>query len=546
MAFVYEQERRLKLQQMPEPVEYQPESSFGETYMAAYRYAVDEEMSISGALNREGWKQRQRAVRELADNDEINLQDYTDKRGRIDYDRLATRFDSVKSTEQLDTERREFLRLRREENQGVMDRGSGLAQFLGYASAFALDPINLATLPVSTAATAARSLSWFARGLIVARNEAALSVAAELAIQPLVFQHKSDIESPYSWQDAVANIGLAAVGSAGLGFVAGGVAGYLKAARQKIEPFADPIKEDMQLRSLEDIAKYLEDTKPNTVSRALDEEYGKFLSKEYDSLETLRVQTKKRLTKELKEAQKEDVTVLRMIADMGGLDQKAWASEGVDPGYFTKSGALRKGMQPGKPLFRKTGGMRPSDLAEKLYERGVFVRGQYGNGVDDSMALELVHSALADTDKPFNIEARAKIEDIQRQLQDLDAADIDVMENIYRDAQRMEIDSDLERLRELHVNLEQMNQPNRVPENYIMPERKKVAPQTLHERQRAVLDEIGLAEEYDEAMEAYARTERKQVWDPQTEQLIDADDFLEELDREIEGLDEVLRCTVGA
>ena len=88
MPFVYDQERRQKIQTLAPAVEYQAESTFGETYTAAFNLAVDEEMSISGALNREGWRQRNQAVRELADQGEINLRDYTDRRSRIDYDRM--------------------------------------------------------------------------------------------------------------------------------------------------------------------------------------------------------------------------------------------------------------------------------------------------------------------------------------------------------------------------------------------------------------------------------------------------------------------------
>lgn len=555
MPFVYDQERRQKIQTLAPAVEYQAESTFGETYTAAFNLAVDEEMSISGALNREGWRQRNQAVRELADQGEINLRDYTDRRGRIDYDRLAVEFDSVKSQEVLEQERIDFLAQRREEAQSVLDRGSGTAQFLGYASAFALDPINLATLPVSTALTGARSLSWFARGLTVARNEAALSVAAELAIQPLVYQHKSDIESPYSWQDAVANIGLAAIGSAGLGFVSGGVAGYLKAARQKIEPFADPVTEDLQLRSLQELADYLDSTKKDTVTRILDEEYGKLLSKEYEDINKLRRETQRALKSERRRLEKEDITVLRKIADMGGLNQEAWFPEGVDPVLFTRAGAIREGIQPGKPLFRKNGGMRPDRLAEALAEDNVFgdvkfeiqnqhVTNQMGGIADASRAVEYVMDALSDRTKPFRPEVRSRIEQIDVEMSRLETDDIDVMDSIYKDAQRAEIDADLESLRQLHINLEQMNQPSRVPESYFDPKPQKVAPQTLHERERAILDEMGIADEYDEAMEAYARTEKRQIWDETEGVMRNADEVMEELDDEIEGLNEVLRCTI--
>lgn len=545
MTFVYDKSERQILQSMPQAQELQPEASFGEVYTAAFRHAVNEEMSISGGLNREGYRQRQREVKRLIDEGKItNVDDYTNQMGELDYHVLSQSFDTIKSDEQLAEERNTFLAAEREKNQEVMERGSGVAQFLGYASAFVIDPINLATLPVSTAVTGARSLSWIARGLSVAKREGALSIATELAIQPLVYEHKKNIDSPYSWQDAVANIGIAAVGSYGVGFVTGGLAGYLKAVRTKTEPFIDPVRDDMAMRSLDDLADYVTKVESQRFvpSKILDDEYGKLISKEYDSLAKLKRQTVRELEREIKATQKQQTTILRMIADMGGLSQKDWVSQGVDPGYFTKTGAIRKGMRPGSPLFRAKGGMTPEDLAERLMEENVFTDGL----VDDNRAIDYVHAALADPEKPFNLEASTKLEDLQRRLQEInDAPDDDALEAIYKRAGEERIQTNLETLRELEVNLQQMNVPSRSEEFYFDPKPAKVAAQSVSERERMVLDKMGITDEYDEAMEAYQRTENRVIWDEAEGKLVDADAVMKEIDDEIAGLDDVLRCTIG-
>lgn len=542
MPFIYESDRRQREQLLPEAVEYQEPASFGETYTAAFRYAMDEETSISGVLNRQGFRQREDEIKRLIDEGIINRDDYTNRRGRLDYNRLATEFESVKSDSQLNEERREFLRQRREEAEDIFERGSGAAQFLGMASAFAVDPINLATLPISSSVSAARGLSWVGRALLTARREAALSTAAELAIQPLVYQHKSEIESPYSWQDAVTNIGLAAAGSAALGFAAGGVAGYLRNVQRKTEPFLDPKETDLASRSFSEIADYLEQTKPDTVSRIIDEEYGKFIENEYASLSELKIETRNRLEAELRNIDRERQSLVRIIADQGGLNRKAWQDIGLDVNAISKNTEIRNQLPKNKPMVRRTKGSTPEELAERLDESGFFPEGK----VSASRAIEIVQTAIRNPEAPVNPELASKAIEIENTIAKIDSADDETLESIYKQAQEIEIESDLERLRELERNREQMEIPSRQSQNYDMPEPERVAPQTITERQREVINRLGLAEDYDRAIEDYKRLETKRVWDEEEGRFVDADEVMDELDEEIEGLNEVLRCTVDA
>ena len=542
MPFVYEQDRRKQQQMIPQPRELPEPASFAEAYSAAFQYAVDEEMSISGVLNRQGWRQRSEAVQQLIDDGQLERDQYADPRGRLDYNRLAEDFETVKSDAQLREERKEFLRQRREQNQDVMERGSGLAQFAGMGSAFIIDPVNLATLPFSSAVGAARSLSWVGRGLLTARREAALSAAAELAIQPLVYQHKSDIDSPYSWRDAVANIGLAATGSAGLGFASGGIAGYLKSVRAKSEPFVDPEVNDVQYRSLDESADYLDKTRPESAARVLDEEYGKFINEEYSSIEEVRAAARSRLQADLAQAQSDQVTIARMVADEGGLNEKAWKDAGLDVDDIKAAKTLREQLPKGKPLFRRKAGLNPEQLAARLIETNMMPAG----ATTENSAIEFVQSMIKAPGAEANPEAAAKAADIQNTLARLETDNEDELTSVFQEAQKAEIDGDAARLTELEENRLQMNRPSKTQDKYFTRTPKATEAQTLHERERALLEDMGLADEYDQAFEEYARAENKQLWDSQSERLIDPDEAIEEIDEQIEGINEVLRCTVGA
>ena len=136
--------------------------------------------------------------------DALNRDDYLDQLGRFDWNRAATDLNDpfIKTDQVLEQERREMLSARRKYAEDVIARGNGMAQFLGMANAFMLDPISIATMPIAFPATTAKSLSIAGRALLTARNAAVIETATELAIQPFVYEHKQDIESPYTYKDA--------------------------------------------------------------------------------------------------------------------------------------------------------------------------------------------------------------------------------------------------------------------------------------------------------------------------------------------------------
>ncbi len=245
------------------------EASFGETFAAGVGQVFDEELSISSMLNMQGFNQRKEQVKELGNSGAFNINEYTSAVGDVDYERISSDFPDfkIKNDKTLFDERAELLKGRREYAQDVFDRGNGMAQFLGMATAYMLDPINIATMPIATAGTATKGLSAIGRAIQVGKNEAGLAVAAELMIQPLVYQHKHDINSPFEFKDALLNIVTAATGAAAIGGLTGGISGYLKNVREKT---VDLPLDDDAIMALNSLARVEDDLKLNPEKINLD------------------------------------------------------------------------------------------------------------------------------------------------------------------------------------------------------------------------------------------------------------------------------------
>jgi len=268
MPFLSETDNREAMQGLI-PAEKFVEAEFSEVFAAGVGQVFDEELSISSMLNMEGWNQRKQQVKVLGDSGKFNMNEYISFVGEVDYERLSGDFPdfNIKNDRTLFDERSALLKMKREYAEDVIERGSGMAQFLGMATGYMLDPINIATLPIATAGAAAKGLTTLGRALTVARNEAGLAIAAELMIQPLVYQHKHDIGSPFEFSDAITNIAMAATGAAAIGALTGGLSGYLKSVRQK--SITQPLDDDA-IASLQVLARVEDDLNLNPEKADLD------------------------------------------------------------------------------------------------------------------------------------------------------------------------------------------------------------------------------------------------------------------------------------
>ena len=247
------------------PPEVQLDPTFGEVFSAKVGLIFDEELSISRYLNQEMFKERQNNVRTLIDDGVVDPARYEYNDGTFDYNKLSLDLDGteyggmVKPDSILREERNEMLARRREYGESIISQGSGLAQFLGAATGYMLDPINIATMPLGTVAAAAKGLTAYNLALSTAGRTAAITTGSEAAIQlGFVYDYKQEIDSPYSMENAYSAILAAGVGGAAIGAVQGGLVGALRAAKERTA-------EQLNLAPLPDVIR-LKDGKVDPLS----------------------------------------------------------------------------------------------------------------------------------------------------------------------------------------------------------------------------------------------------------------------------------------
>ena len=511
MPFVSIKDKRQRDQNL---TPYEPalkEPDFYDVYSSAVGQVIDEELSISSYLNMGSFNERKDKVKSLVD-DGLDIDLYTNQVGVIDYDRIARDTGKIESDEALFQKRNDLLANRRKYSQDVLDRGNGMAQFFGMATGFMLDPINIATLPIATTGVSLKSLGVLGAAMTVAKREAALATASELGIQSLVYQHKHDIDSPYSTKEALANIAIAATGAAVLGGAAGGLAGYFGKVRKAAkdsgavnqdlpEKMADEqlarvsnSPEEMAYEQLARMEETLSYIRTNDTFHDLADDYAKVMQGDIDNFVTAKQSTIDRLEKEIVNLEKSE-RVSQVIANAGGLNMEEWSRQG----FSKQDVASLKGVF-GKPLFRKSGGMTADDLAELLHERGII------RNLDANSALDYMDNMFRSgngkndfVDEDIARRYQSAIDEIDR----LENADDDVLELIYRDAAEMSIKSDVEMLADYEARMESYDQPSKASINYNQPQPQKAAPSTVTARERDVLQRTGEVENYDADIQAF-------------------------------------------
>jgi hypothetical protein len=542
MPFISQKDNRQRMQTYT-PAEYIEIPEFSEVFNASVGLAIDEGLSISGYLNNELYRERNQKINTLREEG-FDVRKYRDRKGRMDYDRLSRDTDNYIETDSVLREKRnEKLRQRREYSEDVIERGSGYAQFFGMATGFMLDPINIATLPFATAGVSAKGLGVLASAMNVAGREAALATAAELAIQPLVYSHKLDIESPYSTEEALMAIGGAAIGGGLLGGVAGGLAGYFRKVGQKSREVLEPeinSPEEMAIVTLERVAEDIEAIKESTIYSDMANDYAEISAsydKYVDDITPPLVESRDKL---IRNVQKEINTLEkqpkfgRKISEYGGLNQEAWFKEsGLNKKEF---GSLKGGF--GKPFWRTgNAGLTPDQLAEKLVEDGFI------SGYDQREAISFVEDLLRMGDRIADPDAELRLLQLNESFDALSKTSDQDLKTFYEEAVAMDMENDIQILREYEAKRARFNEPSRVIENYFDPRPQKAASATVTERERDILERNGLAEDYDAAVQAF-----RNIDDPQLfvdGEFINANDFMKQIDDEIEGINSVLECTLG-
>ena len=187
-----------------------------ETRSSAYEFVQDEERSSSWSYNNQMYQDRFDTVRGFVEEG-IDLRNYQGTNGVFNYNRFAEETGLVKTDRELAQEKSDLLSIRRQKNQDIMARGGGGSKFLGMAGSYMTDPLNFNQLlvPVGSASVAVQSMSTLAKSLYYSRNVMGVALVAETGIQATVYQHKQNIESPYTKMDAIKMVGITTL-SAGI------------------------------------------------------------------------------------------------------------------------------------------------------------------------------------------------------------------------------------------------------------------------------------------------------------------------------------------
>ena len=642
------------------PYEDPLDPTFGEAVSAAFGSVVDEGLTISRFLNQGFRNERLKRTQNLIRQGVINRETYQDQSGLFDFNRLhrdlrGTDYDGLIDADyQVREKRNEMLRKRREGRDAILAEGSGMAQFIGMGGAYMFaEPVSLLTLPIGTVAAAHRGLTATALSLNAAKNTAALNAASELAIQPFVYAHKEDIESPYSFQDAVAAVGFAAAGGAALGAVAGGITGYFRKVKARSNeelaraaeesrargetPEVEPdvtetltgnslkavlwareqgaifttsslqkhlrigynptreIIEDLKAknifqeddaasvsltakarspglgfagRAMDDVADYVEQanaTKPKSPARLVDDEHVKVIENQ-KPYEKARDDARKSLEAEHKKLSTSSKLWVRVIAEFGGLNKKAWEAEGIDEAawkgvqrdqqYKTKKGEFKTRKVFVKPKgypknFWQDGdeGLTPDGLVEILRERqdlGVFYE-RFDDvtqaGTDEVM--QLVESLVENRGRFVDDTIQDRLDQIDSRIDELDNLSDDELKAFFSKNSEEVMKEDVKLLTEFEEGRLNAAEPARMSDDFPPPDDIDAPVASVTGRERELLEDAGYAESLDEAMAQYqALADEKKIFTIDGEE-IDFDDLIKEADEQLEVADALRRCVYG-
>lgn len=579
-----------------------------EVFKASYNYVIDEERSDSFLYNNQMYYDRIEQVRNIGLQGEVDLAPYTKPSGIFDYNAFATDTGLIKTDLELFEERQQLFKERREANQEVMDRGGGLYQFLGMAVGYMGDPVNLATLGFGGVGATAKSLSILNRTLLGARNSAAIGFASEAAIQPLVYTHKETIGSPYEIEDALTAIATVTVGAGILGGGAEGIAGYLSKTASEASPFVgEQIRKPFKYTPKEMEGQFLivptqknieafkadliktEKTKllglaGEKISRGqrknINEELKQLqkqltvvkdtevlFTKEGKPLKTKSVrhkrQAKERKQKSIKDIQQK-INVLNKTLKKDREASLAEASiSRLEQGILPESAQKELDnfvMQPSTPeiqsvLFlermgnnlKAQKGFRAEEIALKEYAN-VFDKApkikdksklitKVANAAKTKLAEELKNTSSEDLTKITNIKS---VQDV------LDTTDTKILEKNFNKLFKENVQKDAEILKNNEDVAKQINQRVFTPDDFVKPTKAKAPQAKTTAMEKEILEELDELENFNEEMVQFNRLEKKQLIEGEGEdvRLVDAQKQIDELDKELEDLQSIMRCSL--
>jgi hypothetical protein len=540
------------------PVDYSVQDAddptFYETMKASFGFVRDEERSTSYLYNRQAYADRREIVQGLKDSG-MDLQKYSRTDGSFDYDRLSKDTGLVRSDLDLFRERKQLLKERREQNQDVMERGNGFAQFVGMAGSYMADPINLATLPFGGVVQGTKGMSVLSKTLLSARNMAGISIATEAAIQPLVYKHKNDINSPYTVEDAMRVIGITALTAGVLGGGIGGVSGYLAKTAENTAKYLN-VREGVFQKPPYASKPLLIEGKPAGIPTAKNIEVvrTKLYNEQTSKLtaiagERLTVPERKKLKGELRSLERRLKLELDKVSKRLSKDTKAAKKTKDKKALRAKANAERQALRDKyNPLIKRTQDQINKD-AEALAAQSQLERIKQGQvpKLDEKIQKQLDDWITANT-KPEtqSVYAIEKLAENLRLQKGFRAEEVAL--KAYEDLFKANIDKDIRILENNEAIRSAVEKFKVSPEDYI-PTPKAPAPRANKTGlQDNALEESGTSKAYDEDVAVFNTLEQRLEFDIDADGNVtfkSVDDSLKELDDDLDGLESVMRCTRG-
>jgi len=576
-------------------MDFSPAPKFGETIGAAFRFTRDEGLSTSSFMNNEGYAIRRAKMKQLK-QEGFDVSPYIDDTGTVNYDRLSESTGLVQSDLEIFTERNELLEKRRNESEAVMARGNGFAQFLGMTGGYMTDPVNVASLPFGGVGTAVKGMSVLSRALIGARNASAVAIASEAAIQPLVYKHKHDIGSPYEVSDALQAIAFTAIGAGVLGGAAGGISGYLAKTAESTAPVFAPVFPQAPLaykspmisgrpagaQTFENITKFKEELIQEAKAKLIGpagqkltrgEEKklrGELRNLEFDLAkakkpptkikarkdEPARVAKQKVLQAEVKRLEANIARTQKLLDDSQATREYNKAIIRLEEGKLTPELQQRLDDYINTPSTPETQavfalarmaenmrlqkGFRATELSLQSYAR---YQTKLINSLNETKQ-KAIDDLSAEAKKANAVGDTKKVDDITAVMNRItDASDDVEIEKVFEDLAKENIELDVAMLKANEEFRVQMDAPTLRYDDYVGPARPKSAKASTTPMQRQDLDDNGLGEVYDSDMALFNQLETKMaIVDGE---LVDVAPIMKELDDELEGLNSIMRCSIG-
>ena len=467
------------------------------------------------------------------------------------------------------------------------------------------DPINIATLPIGGIATAGKGMSVLAQALKSARNTAAVAVASEAAIQPLVYKHKQDIDSPYDSDDALRAIAFAAGGSAILGGALGGISGYIRKLTEDVSTVANVFPEapfsfkPTVIKGKAAVAPTFENIN-NYKAQLIAEETGKLIG---IAGEKITRGVRKTINKELTELQQQLKTVKEseLLYTKDGKPLKAKSvrhrkqarerKEQDIKAIQEKINNLNKTLEKDRKssaaeasISRLEQGILPESAQKKLDDfilqkttaetESIYLLARVGENLraqkgfraeevflggiakvmDDlpkifdgtepldikAIGLKAVDERL-DEMKATNANASdiAKLENIRNRILSDEGDGLELLNNVKQE--NIELDAAI--LKENEAFRQQMDDYTISPDAFVGPPKPPAPRAKTTSLERSALDSDGMGKNFDEDMANYNNLETKYaIVDGQ---LVDATKVIKELDDDLEGLESIMRCSIG-